>query len=401
MKWIELGKLVEQIRGVTYKKNDVTTNKKEGYVPIIRANNIQDFKFDYSDLLYIDPKKIKKEQFVKDGDIIIASSSGSKKVVGKAVQALENMDFSFGAFCKVIRIINNKVNNRYLGYYFNSDSYRNKISNLAEGANINNIRNEHIYNLKILIPPMETQDKIVEVLDQAQALIGKRKEQIETLDQLIESIFYTMFGDPIRNEKDWKVKGLKNVTSKIGSGSTPRGGESSYKKLGISLIRSMNIYDNEFRYDGLAYIDEKQAESLSNVIVKDSDILINITGASITRTTIIPKNILPARVNQHVSILRCKNQLNYIYLLHLLISKKYKQKIYYISTSGGATREALTKKDLENLEIPIPPLPLQNKFAQKVGAIEKQKVLLNKSLNLLEENYKSIMDKAFKGQLFS
>lgn len=78
----------------------------------------------------------------------------------------------------------------------------------------------------------------------------------------------------------------------------------------------------------------------------------------------------------------------------------YKKKIYHISTSGGATREALTKKDLERLRIPIPPLSLQNEFAQKVQAIEKQKGLLNQSLALMEENYKSIMDKAFKGQLF-
>ena len=118
-----------------------------------------------------------------------------------------------------------------------------------------------------MLPPIKIQKKIVEVLDEAQKLIDNRKKQIKLLDDLIESIFYDMFGDPVKNDKGWEVKKLGELTSKIGSGSTPRGGESSYKKEGISLIRSMNIYDGKFVDKGLAFIDDEQASKLDNVKV--------------------------------------------------------------------------------------------------------------------------------------
>ncbi len=105
----------------------------------------------------------------------------------------------------------------------------------------------------------------------------------------------------------WSKIKLSDITSKIGSGATPRGGKSAYKAHGISLIRSMNVHDGEFIEKNLAFIDESQAKKLSNVIIEKNDVLLNITGASIARCCVVPSRILPARVNQHVSILRaCK-----------------------------------------------------------------------------------------------
>src|SRR5699024_10375690 len=90
---------------------------------------------------------------------------------------------------------------------------------------------------------------------------------------------------------------LEDLTTKIGSGATPKGGKNSYKESGIRLIRSLNIYDLEFDKDGLAFIDDEQAEKLSNVEVEKDDVLINITGASVARCCKVPNDILPARVN--------------------------------------------------------------------------------------------------------
>src|SRR4051812_9516291 len=97
---------------------------------------------------------------------------------------------------------------------------------------------------------------------------------------------------------------LGSITTKIGSGATPRGGKESYKADGISLIRSMNVYDFNFNWKELALIDESQANKLRNVVVKKNDILLNITGASVCRCCIVPNDVLPARVNQHVAIVR-------------------------------------------------------------------------------------------------
>jgi len=163
---------------------------------------------------------------------------------------------------------------------------------------------------------------------------------------------------------------LGEISSKIGSGATPRGGKESYKTEGISLIRSMNVYDSEFDYSGLAYIDEDQAKSLNNVRVEEDDVLLNITGASVARCCLVPKNVLPARVNQHVAIVRIrKTQADPYYVHYCLISPRYKDSLLSIA-QGGATREALTKEKIEEFRIPLPPLPTQQKIAAILSAYD-------------------------------
>src|SRR5690554_4251111 len=119
-----------------------------------------------------------------------------------------------------------------------------------------------------------------------------------------------------------KTELLGDITSKIGSGATPRGGSNVYLKEGISLIRSQNVLDYRLTKDGLVYIDEKSARKLNNVTLEQNDVLINITGDSIARTCIVPNEVLPARVNQHVSIVRCKNGYDPSYIQYYLINLK-------------------------------------------------------------------------------
>jgi len=141
---------------------------------------------------------------------------------------------------------------------------------------------------------------------------------------------------------------LKKITAKIGSGATPRGGQNAYQTQGISLIRSQNVLDFRFSMNGLAFINEDQAESLNNVTVEDGDILLNITGDSIARVCIVPSEILPARVNQHVAIIRCNDEVDNKYVFYYL---QY-MKSYLLKICGvGGTRNALTKEALEKLDI--------------------------------------------------
>jgi type I restriction enzyme S subunit len=216
-------------------------------------------------------------------------------------------------------------------------------------------------------------------LDCINGILEKKREQIKELDALAQSIFYDMFGDPIQNEKGWEVKKLKNITSKIGSGATPKGGNQAYKDFGINLIRSLNVHNNQFLYKDLAHIDEEQANALNNVIIEKGDVLLNITGASVARCCIVPNDVLPARVNQHVAIIRLMEVSN-IFLANQFTSVFYQQELLSISKGNGATREALTKAQLENLNVILPPLSLQQAFAEKIEAIEKQKELVKRSI---------------------
>lgn len=183
----------------------------------------------------------------------------------------------------------------------------------------------------------------------------------------------------------WQNIRLKDMTTKIGSGATPRGGQDSYKVAGTPLIRSLNIYDLSFNYENLAFIDDKQAKKLSNVEVLKDDVLLNITGASVCRCASVPNNLVPARVNQHVSIIRADGvKLNGKYLKYVLVCPSYKDYLYSIATTG-ATREALTKSDIENLEIKVPSINLQSQIVSILSAYDDLIENNEKRIKVLEE----------------
>ncbi|NLS77974.1 MAG: restriction endonuclease subunit S [Chloroflexi bacterium] len=179
---------------------------------------------------------------------------------------------------------------------------------------------------------------------------------------------------------EWESVRLGDVCDKIGSGATPRGGNESYQPSGISLIRSQNVFNEGFRRDGLAFIDELQARDLQNVTVQPRDVLLNITGESVARCCQVPDDVLPARVNQHVSIIRPKaGALDARYLRYHLIAPVMQSRMLALS-SAGATRKALTKGMIESFEIIAPPLPEQRAIAHILGTLD-DKIELNRRMN--------------------
>ena len=177
--------------------------------------------------------------------------------------------------------------------------------------------------------------------------------------------------------EEWKIYKLGEITSKIGSGATPKGGRDSYLGGNISLIRSQNVLDFSFSKSGLAYINEMQAEKLNNVEVYEKDVLLNITGDSVARVCIVPNNVLPARVNQHVAIIRGNEKVDYRYLLYYL--QYIKPQLLSLS-QGGATRNALTKKMIEELEIKMPSKGTQKEIVSILYTLDT-KIALNRRIN--------------------
>ncbi len=196
----------------------------------------------------------------------------------------------------------------------------------------------------------------------------------------------------------FKKNKLSELCTKIGSGATPRGGDASYKAEGISLIRSQNVLDFVFSNDGLAFIDDKQAKELANVEVKEKDVLVNITGDSVARVCQVPYKIIPARVNQHVAILRTnKAKLVPEYLKYALLSKPNKEMLLTLA-STGATRKALTKGMLEEFEIEIPDeedTNTQTRIASILSSLD-DKIELNRRTNhTLEQMAQTLFKKYF------
>ena len=171
---------------------------------------------------------------------------------------------------------------------------------------------------------------------------------------------------------------MKEICLKIGSGATPRGGKEAYIDSGISLIRSQNVLDFVFSYDGLAHINNQQASKLNNVTVNSGDVLLNITGDSVARACMVDDEILPARVNQHVAIIRANEEIALgSYLLYFLqMSKPYLLQL----ASGGATRNALTKGMIEDLELEVPSVEEQKRIVSLLDDIQG-KIQANKNIN--------------------
>ena len=185
---------------------------------------------------------------------------------------------------------------------------------------------------------------------------------------------------------EWKKVKLKDCCIKIGSGSTPKGGSMVYVNSGTSLIRSQNVYNLSFDYNGLTHITEDAANKLKGVTVFNEDILLNITGDSVARTCIVPKEVLPARVNQHVAIIRTdRKKMNWRFLNYYLASPKMQAHMLSLAVGKGASRNALTKQMIENFEVPYPPLSTQHRIANILSRYDSLIENYQKQIRLLEE----------------
>ena len=329
---------------------------------------------------------------------------------GKAVLVAGNGDLNVkyyeGKFNAYQRTYFLFVNNeeellpRYLYWFL--ESYVGQLRSESIGSTIKYIKMGNLTDAEIPLLSIEEQRKIVEKIDKAfteialaHSHLGKRRNSYSLLEEAFIDERLS------QNRESFISKKLSDITSKIGSGATPRGGEESYKSEGVSLIRSLNVYDDGFRDRKLAFIDDAQAKALANVEVKTGDVLLNITGASIARTCIAPQEYLPARVNQHVSIIRPKPEIISSEYLHFLLrSEKMKSSLLGVGNSGGSTRQALTKVDLENTIIEFPPeVENQKKVVDELKSFRDLSQTYMNNLRKLESLYSDLQNSLLISEL--
>ena len=337
-------------------------------------------ELDGSHYLYDSVRKV-TDKAVKDknlkllpiGTVILSSRAPIGKVTINKIPTYCNQGF------KCV-ICGNRVYNEFLYWWFwGKTEYLNSI---GTGATFKEISKKVVENIIIPVPPLSEQKEIVEYLDSSFAKIDKLKANAAKNLEEAKALFQSALKDALEPKEGWEEKTLKELTNKIGSGATPKGGRKVYIDEGCSLIRSMNVLYNIFKYDELAHINEEAADQLKGVEVQKNDVLFNITGASIARCCIVPEDILPARVNQHVSILRLKADVLPIFLCYTLISPTNQRKLLKIG-EAGSTRQALTKSDLENHMIGVPSLQEQQSIVFLLDS-------LNEKVNTLQQNYSRI-----------
>ena len=399
---VKLKKYIEIIRGVNYKSNEAYDYKDDNTTGILRANNISNNgTLNFEKIIYVDNKNIKNEQIIKKGDIIIAMSSGSKDLVGKAAQARQDLNFAFGAFCGVVRPKN--INSDFLGFYFLTDYYRNKISELSTGININNLRKEYIENLDIMVPlnPKE-QEEIVLVLGAMSDIIRLREKCISHAQTLIPALFQEMFKEI--NKYNIDVRQLVNM----GIIEKPLDGNhgelhpkaSDYVSQGIPFVMASDLINGKVDIYNCNFISEEQAKTLRKGFAKKDDVLISHKG-TIGRTAIVQDIdtdyiVLTPQVTYYRIL--DDSRINK-YFLKSYFDSTYFQNILLSKAQKGATRAYVGITEQLSLPIYLPDIKQQEQFANKVREINSYIEEQQEELKYAKQMFQSLLHHAFTGEL--
>ncbi|MDN9634623.1 restriction endonuclease subunit S [Clostridioides difficile] len=291
---------------------------------------------------------------------------------------------------------NELITSEYLYYALRTLNFNNT-DRAVMGATLNKSK---LNDIKIPYFTICIQNKMVEVLNKAQELINKRKEQIEALDELVKSRFIEMFGDPINNTKKFDMKKIKEISIYLKRGVSPKYVEQS----NIKVINQKCIYWRNLKVENCKYYDENLKEKIEDIFLKQNDILINSTGTGTLGRCVKFNKIDNSEyiADSHVTVLRSiSNNLNSDYFAALFEFTNIQDTIYRKCVNGSTNQIELSVSKLGEYLIMVPPIEFQNQFSEFVKQVDKLKLKIETNLKELEDNFNSLMQKAFKGELYN
>ncbi len=400
-----LGELGDLVRGVTYKRQETTDTSRPGYLPVLRATNIQDRQLLLEELVYVKGEKVSDSQLLRRGDIIIAMSSGSKSVVGKSVQLNTEWKGSFGAFCAVFRH-NSTVEPFFIGHIFQTKSYREHLLREARGTNINNLSKNHILDYQFPLPPLPEQRAIAQILQTIQEAKFTRQREIalerERKAALMDHLFsHGTKGEPRKQTEigeipeSWETVGLGKVAVFTKKPRDLRYSDySEVPFVPMELIPIAKLFSQEF-------ILKTNDELKSGTYFEPGDILLpKITPSFENGKQCIIKELptpFGVATTEVIPIREIEGVSDISYLFYYLLLPDVR-----ISLAGkmqGTTgRQRLSKDALVNLQIPLPPLPEQRAIASIFQAIDEKTAALEKEVEHLDELFHAMLDELMTGQ---
>lgn len=403
---------------------DKKTNKNE--LPILLCN--------YTDVYYNDeitknikfmPATARIDQIskfsLKKNDVIITKDSESPIDIAVPTWIGEDLDGVVCGYHLAHVKPGNSVNGKYLFYCLKSEKLREQYYSLANGVTRYGLSKGAIINGVIPLPPVEEQVTISTYLNQKtyeiDSLITDKEKLIDLLEEKRQAIItesVTKGLNPDVKMKDsgmewigeipehWDIKKVKHISTLVGSGKTPRGGGEVYSKKGITFIRSMNVHFEGLKLDDVVYIDESIDQDMKTTRVFPKDVLLNITGASIGRTCMVPREFSKGNVNQHVCIIRPSINIVPFMLSKIMASQIIQNQIYMSQT--GSSREGLNFNQIKNLLFPLPnTIEEQNSISNYIDRKSKQitQVIkdVNKQIGKLKEYRQSLIYEAVTGKI--
>ena len=382
---VRVCELAEQLRGVSYGKSDVSSTPRPGYLPVLRAGNITEDGLTFDDLVFVPAERISEKQKIRRNDVVIAASSGSPDVVGKAARALDDYEGGFGAFCKVLRP-GPDVDPAYFAHFFRTQQYRQRVSALAAGANINNLRNEHLDDIQIPFPALGEQRRLAEILDTAQALRAKRRAALAQLDTLTQSIFLDMFGAPATNPKGWPAEALRSL-GRVTTGSTPSSAKEGMFDGAIPFITPGDLESDQ---PIKRTVTDAGAEASRTVDVGAT--LVCCIGATIGK---IGKSTVRSAFNQQINAVEWGERMHAEY--GCAVMRFFKPTV--IAWGSSTTLPILKKSSFERIEIPVPPVTDQQEFALRIERVERVRATHRVALSTSNELFSALQVMAFRGDL--
>ena len=393
---IQYKKLTDICEIITGEWGTEITENSQNIVSVIRTTNfLNNGKIDIQNKELIkreiDKKKIEQKQ-LKRGDIIIEKSGGSpNQPVGRVVffDLNSNEVFLCNNFTSILRV-KEDINSKYIFYFLRNNYKKNKVVKYQnKTTGIINLKLQNYLNEScIFLPELKIQNKIVNILDNLENIIEKNQNYLTHLGVLIKSLFTKIFGDPLLNDKkEWNFFKIKDI-GKIISGSTPSTNIPEYWNGEYLWITPAELNDDSFIINStnrkLTYLGVK-ASSLIELPI--GTVLLS-SRAPIGKVAIVGENMF---CNQGFKNIIPNEKINSIYLYYV-----FKEKKEYLNFLGrGATFKELSKEIVENISIKVPPIELQNKFAERIEKIEKLKFEIEKSIEIAQNLYDSLISKYF------
>jgi type I restriction enzyme S subunit len=331
-----------------------------------------------------EPQKLVTREFfdsmtkgkVKNNDILINKDGAWTGKVG-LLECGENEMLAVNEHNFILRAIS--INQKYAFYFFFSELGQKQIIRTISGSAQPGINSKFLKDIYIPIPPISEQQKIAEILSTVDDAIEKTAAIIEESRQLKKGLMQKLFTEGIghtrfketkigRIPEDWEIVKLEDITTKVGSGITPRGGSKVYLNKGIPFIRSQNVLYGQFALDNVAYISNEQHHKMKTTHLHTGDVLLNISGASIGRSAVVPDYLPPANVNQHVCIIRLTGRINPQFISTILNAYNGQKQIFRLQAGGN--REGLNFRQIRSFKMPIPPLSEQNQIASILTEVD-------------------------------
>ena len=374
--------------------------KDNGY-PLITSKNLKHGRIDFSDVNFISEEdyiSINKRSKVNKGDVLysmIGSIGNYAFVDNEPNYAIKNV--------ALFRSIDKRLHNKFFLHLINSSIFQRQIEQRMKGGTQKFVSLKILRNLKIPLPPLEEQKKIAAILDAADDYRQKTKALIEKYDQLTQSLFQDMFGDPVTNPMGWETISLTEFIKSLKTGVSVNSTNKEYKEGDFGILKTSCVYSGIFRPSEAKVIREDEYERMKLSPKADSIIISRMNTTELVGKSAYIRNhhknlFLPDRLWQTE---KAELSYNVRWLSHALSFQSFMNEIGKISSGTSGSMKNISKKNFLKLPMIYPPEKLQSQFTQRVAQIEKQKQQAEESLVKAEELFSSLLQRAFKGELTS